>query len=669
MSNSKRQMGQGDKETRRGEEGERGRRGDSVPQSHSPTPPPPHSPSSRPYLWLTLLLSLPVIGPLLQPGYMWGAHDARSAVYFLFQFDKGIRDGIWYPRWAPDFAFGYGYPMFNIYPPLSSYAGEIFLWLGFGYVDAVKIVFGLSAVLSGLTMYLFARHLMGPAAGLIAALLYVYLPYHLFDLYVRAALAESVAFVFTPLVMWAFYAAVTRPSLKGVLWGAIAYAALIFTHSALGILFTLVMGAYVICHLSFVIWHLSAEAPRLPIRKFAHSLIRPFAHPLAVLVLGLGLSAIFLLPALTEQRFVRLDQWQGGRYAFGKDFVEFFQLFSPHWGFGPSIAGPNDDAGFQTGLVAFVLFLLSFLIIPRLQNKNLRLTLRFYQFLTPVILFLTLPLSYIVWEKLAFLQAIQFPWRLMFLAAPGLALVGAVVGRMKDEGRRQNFHHSSFRLHPSSFILPLLILLSSFPYLQAELRAPKPTEGPVDLAGMFRFQQSSDELTGSTAWVKEIPAWSSLADTVIAGGEIKSRVAQSEVWDETHQTPLMGVDSFEQDSVHEFVWVYAADDQQSVTFYIPYYPGWTATLYKDIAPDRTDLYPYRRIGRAIAAPEIQTTNPEGWMVVPVPAGEHFLELRFKDTPVRVVGKWISLLSLGLVVGGLLFAGAKTSRNDRQMSLF
>jgi hypothetical protein len=33
------------------------------------------------------------------------------------------------------------------------------------------------------------------------------------------------------------------------------------------------------------------------------------------------------------------------------------------------------------------------------------------------------------------------------------------------------------------------------------------------------------------------------------------------------------------------------------------------------------------------------------MVVPVPQGEHFLELRFEDTPVRTAGKWISLASL------------------------
>ena len=49
------------------------------------------------YFWLTLLLSLPVIGPLLQPGYYWGGHDARHSVYFLQQFDKVFRDGVWYP--------------------------------------------------------------------------------------------------------------------------------------------------------------------------------------------------------------------------------------------------------------------------------------------------------------------------------------------------------------------------------------------------------------------------------------------------------------------------------------------------------------------------------------------------------------------------------------------
>jgi len=80
-----------------------------------------------PYLLLTLLLTVFALGPLLQPGYFWGAHDARHNVYFLFEFDRSIQDGIWYPRWAPDFTFGYGYPFFNIYGPLAYYVGDFTL--------------------------------------------------------------------------------------------------------------------------------------------------------------------------------------------------------------------------------------------------------------------------------------------------------------------------------------------------------------------------------------------------------------------------------------------------------------------------------------------------------------------------------------------------------------
>ena len=104
-------------------------------------------------------------------------------------------------------------------------------------------------------------------------------------------------------------------------------------------------------------------------------------------------------------------------------------------------------------------------------------------------------------------------------------------------------------------------------------------------------------------------------------------------------------------TVHELVWVYAADDRQSVTFFIPYYPGWTAYIYEDLGPPIEPLK--ARVGRLVDAPPIRTTKYEGWMVVPVPQGEHFLEIRFADTPVRTVGKWISLASLAALLVALV----------------
>lgn len=634
---------------------------------------------ANPYPWLVLLLSLPVIGPLLQPGYFWGAHDARHSVYFLYQFDKAIRDGVLYPRWAPDFAFGYGYPFFNIYGPLSSYAGELFHLAGLDIVTSVKVVFGLSALLSGLAMYLFVARLLGRPAGLVAALVYVYLPYHLFDLYVRAALAESVGFVFLPLALWGFYEAVTRPRLPALLWAALAYAGLMFTSNLLALLFTPILGGYVAY---ILVWRFAANrrmknspasaenhgrateadsnggfADRSsPVKTFILSLF----PPAFVLGLGLGLSGIFVLPVLTEAQFVRTDQWFGGRYAFGDDFVEIFQLFSPRWGFGASIPGPDDETGFQLGLAATVLFVLSFWTVPQLGRQWVRRTLYFFQGATLVLIFLTVPLSTPVWELLSLAQFAQFPWRLLVIIAPFISILAGSIAAslppddtdpLPDTGRPPR-SDTAFRVARPPLALILiccLVLLSSYPYIQAEVRDPKPTEGPVSQAALFRFQQAADEMTGQTAWVHRIPNWSSLAEQVERGGEITTRVNYSAL----PADDSLGVFSMEMDSVHELLWVGTDKEGQAVTFLIPYYPGWQVYIYQDLGPHDGNLDkavgPVTRIGPVVSRPEIQTTPIEGWMVVPVPPGSHFLELRFEDTPVRIAGRWLSLGSLILLL--------------------
>jgi hypothetical protein len=628
------------------------------------------------YLWLTLLLCLPVMGPLLQPGYFWGGHDARHSVYFLYEFNRAIQDGIWYPRWAPDFAFGYGYPFFNIYGPLSSYAGQILVRLGFEIVTAVKILFGLSAMLSGLAMYLFVRRLLGEASGLVAALIYVYLPYHLFDLYVRAALAESIGFVFVPLTLWGFYEVMRRPRLGTVLGAALAYAGLMFTSNLLALLFTPLLGLYVAM---LIVWQFLGERELWELRelrsagknslkssakpseeeiqnpklegwhdkfrsnRYGRTILSGLAPALA-LVLGLGLSAIFWLPAFLEYRFVRVDQWVGGRFAFGDDFVEIFQLFSPKWGFGTSVPGPDDETGFQIGLAATLLFLLSFIVVPRLAEPMLRRTLFFFQGMTLLLIFLTTPASSLVWTLLPLSSFAQFPWRLLVIIAPLIAIcAGVIVYKPAGEEASEVESFPSLPL----IILTSLILLSSYPYIRAEVREPKPTEGPVSQAALFRFQQSSDEMTGQTAWVRRIPNWSSLAEQVERGGQITTKVNYTAL----PQDDSVGVFSMEMDSVHELLWVGTEKEGQVVTFFIPYYPGWTAYIYEDFGPHDGNLDknvgPITRIGPLVDKPSISTTPVEGWMIVPIPLGSHFLELRFEDTLMRIAGFWISIISFGL----------------------
>ena len=608
-----------------------------------------------PYLIITILLSLFAIGPLMQPGYFWGAHDARHSVYFLFEFNKSIQEGILWPRWGPDWGFGYGYPFWNIYGPLTYFVGEGAYLLGLDYVSAVKVVFALSVLASAAAMYLFVRRLLGRPAALLAGLVYVYTPYRLFDLYVRADLAESLSFVFIPLVLWGFFELVDRPRLSALIGTGLAYAGLVLTSNAALLLITPLAGLFVATLLLLRLWD---ERGGLRGQGLFAMLRRPLSlgfPPALGLGLGIGLSAVFVFPLLLEINYVRLDQWTGGRFAFGGDFVYVFQLFSPHWGFGASIPGPDDVPGFQIGLVPVALFVLSFLATPRIAEANVRRVVRFFQVMVLVVAFMMTPISEWVWRTIPISSFAQFPWRLGLLTTTGLAVVaGAVVatgqrvneatGQREDAARAKNaLPHPSSLVDLSLVILAALIILGSYPYLRAEVRDPKPNEGPVSLAALFRYQQSADDMTGSTAWTRRIPGWSVLAEQVVQGGGIDTKVNYTAI----PPGDVLGVHSVEMDTVHELVWVYAADDQQSVTFFIPYYPGWTAYVYEDLGEPADDLK--ARVGPLVAPPPIRTTESEGWMEVPVPQGEHFLELRFEDTPVRVAGKWVSVATLLAVV--------------------
>ena len=157
-----------------------------------------HSAARREWfvIGLLLLFGLAAISPLLQPGYFWGAHDARHDVYFIFQYGLSFKEGILWPRWSPDWAYGYGYPFFTIYAPLATFIGVLFNQvIGLGYEASVKAVLALSMIGSGLAMYGFVRSFLGRRSGLVAPVAYMMVPYHLVNVFVRAAMAECFALV------------------------------------------------------------------------------------------------------------------------------------------------------------------------------------------------------------------------------------------------------------------------------------------------------------------------------------------------------------------------------------------------------------------------------------------------------------------------------------------
>ncbi|MFN2202285.1 MAG: 6-pyruvoyl-tetrahydropterin synthase-related protein [Caldilineaceae bacterium] len=586
--------------------------------------------------WFTLALTIFAVAPFLLPGYFWGANDARHHVYFLFEYDRLVQDGIWWPRWSPDFAFGYGYPFFNIYGPFSHFLGEVLHhFLGLSFTAAVEAVFVVSIVASAATMYAFVRSWAGRQAAVVSALVYVYVPYHLLNLYVRGNLAESMALVWLPLCLLGVRQAILRRSFAWIVAAAVSYAGLMLTSNLVIVLFTPLLGIYLLT----VAWSSAGQnagAWRSVWRRL-WVWIRSAVPAVLGLVLGVGLSAIFWLPMLLERQYVRVDQWFDGRYSFEGNFVYFYQLFSPKWGFGISEAGPDDPIGFQLGAVAVILATIGVILSWR-AARRLRPEIACFAAAAVVSAFVTLQIAGPLW-RLPVLGTIlgfaQFPWRWFSITALCLSILGGLLLSVDTNGGVK-------RPAIVLFALVALILLGSYPYLQIQIT--EPAEGPVGLAALMRFQQSSDEMTGSTAWVKEIPTWSPMADEYISkekAGEPVTPVSSMVDYTILNYNKETGfvVNSEDRATIREEVWYWSPLEGRRIIFNQFYYPGWRAYLLDGRGGDPVQELPI--------IPEEEGTL--GRMTVPVPVGEGYVLLEYGDTPPRIYGRWITWATLGFIL--------------------
>jgi len=547
---------------------------------------------------LVLGLSLFAWAPLLSPGYFLDAHDARHTLFFLNNFHQAIREGVLIPRWAPDFALGYGYPLFLLYSPLAYYVAEGVHLLGATLTDAVKATFGLGFLLSGWGMYGWGRRLFGRAGGLLAAAIYLYAPYHLVDIYVRASLAEFFALGLLPWAFWAFTAAVDQRAPRAVAAAAAAYAALLLTHNATALLATPFLGAWALCRATLG-WK-EAGGPRA------------LGRALGAGALGVGLAGFFLVPMLLERQYVVLSQWTSGSYDYVKHFVYPSQFFSPFWGFGYAGEGTADQMSFQLGLVPVAGFFVACAWGFRGRDRG---ALAFFAGATLLLTFLMTPASAAVWRLLPLAELVQFPWRLLALTTLTLATVcGAVPGALAAEEAKPS--ERPREEGPALLALALAAtVLASLPYLDPQQTPRDPrAEEPVAVIDFETFHPP--DRVGMTIWVREQPQDSPLVAQYLAGEPLqKVRLLRGQGEART----------IEHGAARERAFV-RAEGQATVQFLTYYFPGWRAWVDGEEVPIRPE-------------------GPHGLITLDVPPGEHEIVLRFGDTPPRQAGLALSGVSL------------------------
>ncbi len=144
---------------------------------------------------------------LLRSGFPY-TQDGGTHLWALHTIYRSF-DGHWTPgRWVSE--IGLGIPLLLHHGPLPYLPGIVSMALGATVYDAFKVTLLLSLIGSGAAMYWSAREVTGRRdTAIVAAVAYVFAPYHLLDTHYRGALGESVALIAVPVFLEAAVALIT----------------------------------------------------------------------------------------------------------------------------------------------------------------------------------------------------------------------------------------------------------------------------------------------------------------------------------------------------------------------------------------------------------------------------------------------------------------------------
>ncbi len=621
--------------------------------------------------------------------------DGLLHLYRLVELDHLIAQGVLFPRWAPDFVFGFGYPIFNFYAPLAYYLSAPLHWLGFTYADGATVFFVACTLLGGLSMFALAKALFAEnfSAGIVAASAYIYAPTHIYDNFYRSAWGTVLAFAIIPFALWAMLKWYQTGQQRFLPMLTVAVASLMLAHNVSALLaLPMIVGAAVL-----LASHRNQKAEGTQVNRGQKaeraeeggeggegeegregeeseedregeegkegregvsetmrllrllppsppsppSAFRPrftCVPPAFYLLLGLMLSAFFWLPAIVETAYI-----QTWRLTIPPDFDFHTHFLSmADWIAWPAPAevgrinpelvntlGPLHALLALGGSIATIYQFMrtkqadssehaggaqAHRRTPTLSTAFWLPPSAFWITCLGAALYMTLPQSAWLWEKISLLASLQFPHRFLTIAAVCTAVLAAASIAVLPV-RIQT---------PVSMCACALLIVSAIPFLYPR---PLPSINPNPSLGDVLAHEHRTGALGTTAsgeyfpiWVKFIPR-SSTFEEAIVNGENPQRF-------ESRSLPAGAKVLSQQAGPLSYSLNVTSPVDFRATFRHFYFPGWQG--YVDDQP-------------------VQTTPSanQGFSTFEVPAGEHRIALAFTSTPPRDIGTIISLATLAL----------------------
>lgn len=232
---------------------------------------------------------------------------AENEMYRIIEVAESLEAGQVYPRWAPNFNYGYGSPIFNHIAPLPHYAGGVYVALIQEEPHVAMKAMLIGAIFTlGMASYGFMRRRFGELAGLWGTSVLLLSPYTLQTVpYLHTDVGLLWAMASLMLVLWSMDRALTLARGRDLLFLSSSVVLLLLSHTRMSPYF---FGLA-------VLWG-----------GVMFLIERPTAHwrlTLLGILGGIGLSAFYALPMVAEHSAYN---WQYVRsYPLAYDSTSLFE--------------------------------------------------------------------------------------------------------------------------------------------------------------------------------------------------------------------------------------------------------------------------------------------------------------------------------------------------------
>ena len=329
-------------------------------------------------------------------------NDLPQHYRFAISFYDALRAGDIYPVWISKTNLGYGDAGVRFYPPVAYYLVAFFRVVVPSWNAAIASAVCYWFLVSGMGVFLLSREWFSEKASLVAALVFMAMPYHVNQVYNAGLFAEFAGLAILPFCFLFVKRITSGGGIDAVASLSISYALLILSHLPLAII-----GSAALLIFS------------VPLIRNAGWNVGTIGKLVASVGLAAAASAFYWIRLVTELEFVKhtLPQFTAQAYDFRLNFLASL-LYVPAEQYEQTSLWFTDILFLIT--LAMVVPSLAFCLRSR-PDFNRRTLIPVIAIFTFAIIIGT-PISRVLWEHVGLLQKIQFPWRLLGL----LSLAGAI---------------------------------------------------------------------------------------------------------------------------------------------------------------------------------------------------------------------------------------------------